>query len=116
MAIVSFLWHKYPWEKEPLKHLLIEIPSIIGYTVIFGFLIYQFINKYSELEIESQSIGMNIFNTILITLLITSVHEAYFFYIQWKHNFSKSISLEKENIHTQYEVLKSQINPHFLFN
>ncbi|MCK4853844.1 MAG: histidine kinase, partial [Bacteroidales bacterium] len=48
--------------------------------------------------------------------LITAIHELIFFYKQWKHNFSKSIRLEKDNIQAKYETLKTQINPHFLFN
>lgn len=53
---------------------------------------------------------------MLITYLITAIHELVFFYKQWKHNFSKSIRLEKDNIQAKYETLKTQINPHFLFN
>jgi LytS/YehU family sensor histidine kinase len=55
-------------------------------------------------------------NTNLITFLITSIHEAVFFYRQWMANFSKSAKLEKENIQSKFEALKTQINPHFLFN
>jgi LytS/YehU family sensor histidine kinase len=39
-----------------------------------------------------------------------------FFYHQWIQNFSKSIRLEKDNIQANYETLKTQVNPHFLFN
>lgn len=53
---------------------------------------------------------------ILITLLISTIHEAVFFYKQWKYNFSKSAKLQKDNIEAKYETLKTQINPHFLFN
>ncbi len=31
-------------------------------------------------------------------------------------NFSRSVRLEKDNIEAKYETLKTQINPHFLFN
>jgi LytS/YehU family sensor histidine kinase len=36
--------------------------------------------------------------------------------MQWKETLTKTEKLEKENIKSQYETLKSQINPHFLFN
>jgi two-component system, LytTR family, sensor kinase len=36
--------------------------------------------------------------------------------LQWKYHFSKSARLERANIAARYETLKTQINPHFLFN
>jgi LytS/YehU family sensor histidine kinase len=60
--------------------------------------------------------GGDIMFTMLISFLMTTLHEAYFFYKQWQLNFSKSISLEKDNIEARYNALKSQVNPHFLFN
>jgi LytS/YehU family sensor histidine kinase len=59
---------------------------------------------------------MSILFTILITFLIVTIHEAVFFYRQWKLNFSKSVSLEKDNLEARYNTLKAQVNPHFLFN
>ncbi|MFO7655671.1 MAG: histidine kinase [Bacteroidales bacterium] len=116
MGIVSYLWKKYPWEHHPLKHLFFEVIAIIAYTILFSATVY-----YTELKLgfphnHKISIFLDATFTIIITLFITSVHEAVFFYHQWKHNFSKSVKLEKDNIEAKYEALKSQINPHFLFN
>mgnify|MGYP003611153949 CR=1 FL=1 len=60
--------------------------------------------------------SVDIVFTVLITFLIVTIHEAIYFYRQWKFNFSKSVSLEKDNIEARYNALKSQVNPHFLFN
>jgi two-component system LytT family sensor kinase len=115
MFIVRFLWDKYPWEKYPVKHLVIEIVVILLYTNLFSFLLY-----YTFLNLDIiwpiQNLYMDVVLTNLITLLITSLHEAAEFYKQWKYNFSLSVRLEKDNIEAKYEALKSQVNPHFLFN
>jgi two-component system, LytTR family, sensor kinase len=117
MAIVGYLWKKFPWEQKPVLHLLIEIPAIITYTIVFGYFVtYQLLIKIGLLKPEEINVGVEITISILITLLITSLHEAYFFYRQWKLNFSKSVKLQKDNINAKYEALKAQINPHFLFN
>lgn len=116
MAIVSFLWYKFPWEQKAMAHLLIEIPAIIGYTILVGMLLFFLQKKLQIMDTSDINMSVDIAISILITLLITTIHEAYFFYKQWKLNFSKSIKLEKENIHAKYETLKAQINPHFLFN
>jgi hypothetical protein len=115
MAIVIFLWNKYPWEKSPLKHILLEIPLILIYTVAFSGMIF-LIEKIFWKKSLPENLGFEIFVTILITLFITSIHESIFFYQQWKYNFSKSVRLEKDNLEARYEALRAQINPHFLFN
>jgi LytS/YehU family sensor histidine kinase len=49
-------------------------------------------------------------------VFITSLHEAIFFYRQWQWHFSKSVRLERDHLEAKFEVLKAQLNPHFLFN
>ena len=118
-VIVTYLWRKYPWERHPVKHLIIEVLAILIYVNVFGFAIHKInmsCNLYPDPELVKMTLNMDYFMTILITFLITSIHEAIFFYKQWKINFSKSARLEKDNIEAKYETLKSQINPHFLFN
>lgn len=117
MAIVRALWHYFPWEHKPLKHLILELILIISYTVTIGFLAYTLQIKFGLVpEGSNINLGREFADLILITLLISTIHEAIFFYKQWKINFSKSVKLEKDNIEAKYETLKSQINPHFLFN
>jgi len=115
MAIVMFLWKRFPWEQGPVKHLLFEILLILIYTVTFSSLLYLLEKKFLDLP-KVENLGMEVFITIIITLFITSIHESVFFYQQWKYNFSKSVRLEKDNIEARYEALRAQINPHFLFN
>jgi len=118
IAIVVYSWKKYPWESMPVKHLIIEISAIILLLMVFFSVSNSIVclqEKTSFLAgIKSHSIEIII--TILITFLITTIHEAIFFYQQWKKNFSKSISLEKDNLEARYNALKAQVNPHFLFN
>ena len=115
MTLVIYLWEKYPWEKSPFKHLFLELFFILVYTLGFSCFIYILEKKFVKI-LDIENLGIQIFITILITFLITSIHESLFFYQQWKYNFSKSIRLERDNIEARYEALRAQINPHFLFN
>lgn len=114
--IVIFLWNKYPWEKHPIKHLVIEVIAILGYTTLAGLFLFSIWYLYDPILIKKEDVSLNIFFTLTITFLITSLHEGYFFFMQWKQTLVISEKLEKENIQSQYETLKSQISPHFLFN
>lgn len=115
MTIVMYLWNKFPWEQSPLWHLILEILFILFYTLAFSSLVYIIERKLWNIP-KLENIGLEVFTTLLITFLITSIHESLFFYRQWKFNFSKSLRLEKDNIQARYEALRAQINPHFLFN
>lgn len=118
-SIVHMLWKVYPWEQRALKHLILEIILIGVYTngLSFGIALIEIkLGILHHHEVFNAELGLNIFITNLITFFITAIHEAVFFYQQWKVNFSKSARLEKANIEAKYETLKSQINPHFLFN
>ncbi|MEI8085530.1 MAG: histidine kinase [Paludibacter sp.] len=118
VTIVTYSWHKYPWESMPIKHLIIEVLLILLLLTLYIFISAFFLcfKDSSSISIVFQSHIIEIIFTILITFLITTIHEAVFFYQQWKLNFSKSISLEKDNLEARYNALKAQVNPHFLFN
>ena len=118
MAIVSLVWKVFPWESKPVLHILTEVVLILIYLAVFVccvmlYLIHQTKITFTEgLHAHSTEIVF----TFLITFLITTIHEAVFFYKQWQLHFSNSIILEKDKLEAQYNALKAQVNPHFLFN
>lgn len=115
MTMVNLLWRKYPWEMHPVKHLIWEVSAVTVYTMLYSYLIITLEVRLGIIE-PPESMVMDIFTIMLITYLITAIHELVFFYQQWKYNFSKSVRLDKDNIQAKYEALKTQVNPHFLFN
>jgi sensor histidine kinase YesM len=115
LVIVQYLWKKFPWEFYPVKHLILEIVIITAWTMLYSSGLY-LIEQKLNIFMRTEDLFMEAFVTLLITYLITAIHELVFFYKQWKQNFSRSVRLEKDNIQAKYETLKTQINPHFLFN
>ncbi len=51
-----------------------------------------------------------------IAMVIGSLYEAVYFFSLWKKTTREKEQLRHENLMTQFESLKTQINPHFLFN
>ncbi len=113
--IVIKLWKKYPWHLTPLKHILIEVPSLLLSVAVIAPLSWLALH-FSGKEMDWSTIHFNITIITLLVLFLSTYHEALFFYYQWKENFNKSAVLEKENMEARYERLKNQVNPHFLFN
>jgi LytS/YehU family sensor histidine kinase len=54
--------------------------------------------------------------SLVITFAVTAVAEASYFFNRWKSSILEAEKLKRENIQSQYETLKNQVNPHFLFN
>ncbi len=108
------------WVKEPGKRLIFGIVAMLLYTVIAAtFNTYIFVNY-----IKSESITMTFRGSILevneISIGITVVIMMFFlsrdFLKSWREAAINEEKLRRENITSQYEALKNQVNPHFLFN
>lgn len=53
---------------------------------------------------------------IAVTLLATSTWEGTYIYKLWKESLHEKEILQKMNLQSEFDALKSQVNPHFLFN
>ena len=47
---------------------------------------------------------------------ILGIYETVYFYRKWREKMEETAKLKKEHVELQFDLLKSQINPHFLFN
>jgi LytS/YehU family sensor histidine kinase len=50
------------------------------------------------------------------TIIVTLIYESVYFFQAWKLNVKKTEALARENVQSQLETLKNQLDPHFLFN
>ena len=115
--IVLKIWTIFPWEKHPVKHLIWEVISITLYNLLavgiifisgYCYLTTEAAAKYSFFEIYT--------STVIVSLVITFIHEGVYLYLEWMKSNKRSQELEKESLLSQFETLKNQVNPHFLFN
>jgi hypothetical protein len=106
----------YPFEKNPVKRILIQFLVTAG--VIFFIRTVPFILFYDKLplhpsrEIVVATYAINIFMVLSVVLSIFGYH----FFVRWKEEKIIAAELEKEKAYVQYDNLKNQLNPHFLFN
>jgi hypothetical protein len=111
------IWNRFPWEKNPLIHILIVLVFILFFTIaIIGlvFVINLFIyGKASNYWETQKNLHIAIFIVFVFAVII---HEAVFLFFLWKKALTRAADLEKENIRSKFEALKNHVNPHFLFN
>lgn len=58
----------------------------------------------------------SIFVALLFVIILGGIYEGIYYFSKWKYTAVEAESLKKENLQTQLTSLKTQINPHFLFN
>lgn len=58
----------------------------------------------------------SIFVALLYLIIVGGAYEAIYYFHMWKYAAWETEALRNENLQTQLDSLKSQINPHFLFN
>lgn len=118
--IVNHLDKKMPWLKNPGRRLLFQVIYTVGFSllvvavtlgvtkIIWGDNIQSdFILRQGAMMIKI-SLGF-----LLISMLITN---AVLFFVNWKKSVVAQEQLKREQLNLQYEALKNQVNPHFLFN
>lgn len=114
--IVIKLWNRYPWHVKPKRHIIVEAPVLIIFTVLMMAINAIFFHFCTDEVVTLEQFMRNTAVILILVFGLVTYHEAMFFYYQWKENFNKSMLLEKSNLQAEYNLLKSQVNPHFLFN
>ncbi|WP_132055648.1 sensor histidine kinase [Pseudocnuella soli] len=54
--------------------------------------------------------------SLAVTLISTSIWEVGYTFTLWKKSLAQKERLQQQGLEYQFETLKSQVNPHFLFN
>ncbi|HEX5668938.1 MAG TPA: histidine kinase, partial [Chitinophagaceae bacterium] len=91
--------------------------SVIATIILRGFNVFvydktRFWGYQFPLEAYLHSIAV----AILFVTIVGSVYEAIYYFSKWKDMAVETEALKKENLQTQFDSLKAQISPHFLFN
>lgn len=119
-VITRILDRKLPWLQYPLKRLIVQFLAtivfclvIIAITIVLtGLFMHQQLT--SSFFLENGLFMMKIaFSFIFLGSLISN---AILFFKNWKEAAVQQEKLKREQLALQYETLKSQVNPHFLFN
>ena len=110
---------RYPDLKDNRKRIILSSGTILIGTVVIFLLIKPFVPAGVEMlfgECEPPEQGSGTGAALTITLIVITVYESLFFQYKWKDSSLNFERLKKKNAQAQLESLKSQINPHFLFN
>jgi hypothetical protein len=110
----DYLSKRISWIKEPIKRL---IAGLVG-TVFFTVLAILVVVKGWELiwNVKFDNYSDMVVNSLMITFFISLFFHGRGFLMAWKKSAVEAERYQKESMSATYESLKSQVNPHFLFN
>ncbi len=112
----ALLNRKLPFSKGVILRIAIQLILGAIFMLIVNRILFLFAGNYLEGSL-STLFSMTTYATFTImSFLINSVFFGKYFFDEWKKSLLKANRLEKEKTQVQFDNLKNQLNPHFLFN
>lgn len=117
LIFINYLNKIAPWSSKKIKRVFLHFGFSVGvssFVAISVTLISNSISAYSD-NLKNVIIN-NILISNVLNIILISTMEAWIFYIESLNASKEAEKLKEELIQIKFEVLKNQINPHFLFN
>lgn len=117
LYIIRYLNSLAPWGKRILMRISLQLSFAVFISIVTSTAITLFANwikPYTE-----EFTGVLIKNAMIyagVNVLMMSILEGWIYYSESRQARQIADNLEEELSRIRFEVLKSQINPHFLFN
>lgn len=118
--IMAWLNEVLPWKNQVMRRLALELLLILSYASVVQVLIVWLCAALGIWGPEEALSRRSLFDTVLfgnaITLIVVSFFEGVYFFEAWRESLLQAERVEKENLRSQYENLRAQLDPHFMFN
>ncbi|MCR9182986.1 MAG: 2TM domain-containing protein [Flavobacteriaceae bacterium] len=116
----DYMNHKVNWEQRSKYRMIFGISGSVILTLLTMFFIRMFhrtVIDQVSLEVFFQTERFQFyFIALIITLVISLFFHAFYFYKELQKNKLKEQKIIAGTASAQFESLKNQIDPHFLFN
>lgn len=120
LHIVSMHWLRIrlPGLHDTLMRLsILAVTHIILTSLTFAALFYGYdYFHFLGYVLDTQQFRTSILLAIALNLIATTSWEAEYVIIKWKASLAEKEEVQQLAIQYEFESLKSQVNPHFLFN
>ncbi len=116
----EWLNQRLPLEKGITKRIVVQLLGgwavvqtilILAGTAILDYMLPEIESSINRLNVIALGVGAFMVNIVMGLGFITSN-----LFNRWQENVMRAARLEKEKSQVQYDNLKNQLNPHFLFN
>lgn len=118
-SVVNLLNKKLPWSENRMRRFIVELISILLLATVLAFVgagVFMLCHE-KELEHTHMFYALKALRMLyFVLLLFFTVFEAIYQFQEKEKWLLLSEKYEKQHMRSQLEVLRNQVNPHFLFN
>lgn len=117
LFIIDWLNRKLPWNKKVLPRVLLQFFAAVLLAAAVSQLMTLTANSITPYTEDLKLVLLyNALIYAVVNIIIMGVLEGWVYYNQSAEAGRKAEALERELTQIRFEMLKSQINPHFMFN
>jgi len=117
--LVLIYWRrKYPELSQSRSRIISQFLGCMLVTILIRYINVWFYDQtfFWGYMFPPEGYLYSIFVGLLYVIIVAGIYESLYYFHKWKQLFSEAEALKRENLQTQLDSLKAQINPHFLFN
>lgn len=119
-GIMIWSRNKYPLMEQLKKRLLVQSLLMLIYTLMagvgVGYLLEEFSQIYRTGMSKTDVLIASINSSLFTTIAITAIYEVIYFVEQLRNSLTEGEMLKREGLRAELNALRTQVNPHFLFN
>ncbi len=113
------LGHKIDIHNKPYRALALNLTAMFLFSlvtiVVVNYIWFVWIFDWTPERLFTNGLVTMLF-VFFVTVVITAIFYSIGFFNAWKESAVNEEKLQKESIKLQYQALRNQVNPHFLFN
>jgi len=114
--IMDYYQKKYPNYALTKIRIISELLAVVVLILIIATIHSLLMNLLYGTPFSWQRIPHFMTVNAMITLFAGAFYESRYFFERWNETFIETQRLRRQTTQSQLEVLKNQVNPHFLFN
>lgn len=115
--LINLIWSKkLPFSKSIPLRVFAQVATGFIYVIIIRSAMIYYLGDYVPFTLTKFFTATIFLLDFFVSVAINSGFFAVHFFSEWKHSLIRAQQLEKEKMQVQYDSLKNQLNPHFLFN
>lgn len=120
LHIFSMHWLRVAFPKikqTSLRLVLLGITHLCLISLTYLFLFYGYDTiSFLGYHLQAGQLHKALFFGVALTMIATPMWEAEYTFKQWKESVAEKEKLQQLTLQHEFDTLKSQVNPHFLFN